>query len=353
MARRGKRGEGSVYFSKTDRRWVARFPLGVVNGKRVAKRVKAPNERAARVELERLRRAYGVGGSPATSVLDAYLAGWLIGHRDVRASTHRSYTDHVRLHISPLLGGIPVARLRPSDIDRLIADRLAAGLSPSTVRRIITTLHVALQAGVRRGEIADNVAGMVRLPRVQRQSVRAMSADDGHKLLDAVAGHWLEQLVRLLLGSGLRLGEALALDQEDLFPAEGFVRLRASKTTIRAVPVSEDAADALRMALAVAPRRGAREPVFFGPRTGDRLKGSTASHALPRVLERAGLERLTPHGLRHGAATLMVASGVHMRVVAEQLGHRNPALTARIYAHVLPESQREAVRSLPRRSEVR
>jgi integrase len=122
------------------------------------------------------------------------------------------------------------------------------------------------------------------------------------------------------------------------------------------VPVSDDAVEALREALRQAPRVGPDEPVFFEPRrprgrrVRDRLRGDSVTHALPRILEAKGLARLTPHKLRHGAATLMLADGTPMRVIAEQLGHRNPALTARVYAHVVPEAQRAAVRSLePRR----
>lgn len=357
--RRARRGEGTVYYSRTDRRWVARYPLGIVKGRRKAKRVRAASERAARAALEELRRIYGAGASAQTATLDEYLDDWLARHRDVEPSTLRSYRDHVEHHISPLLGGIPVARLRPHDVDRLIADRLAATskrgrpYSPTTVRRIVTTLHIALEEAVDRGELPFNVARKVRLPPAPKHLVPAMSHAEGERLLEAVAGHWLEPLIALLLGSGLRLGEALALYQGDVHPDLGYVTLRKSKTSLRSVQVSEDAVQAIREALRAAKVRGPLEPLFLGPRSGKQLTGATVSHALPRLLERAGLPRVTPHGLRHGHATLMVADGVHMRVVAEQLGHRNPALTAKVYAHVRPESQREALAGLPRRSRVR
>lgn len=339
---------------------MARVSLGIVGGKRIGRKVRAPSEAAARAELEQLRRTYAGGTDPTTETLDEYLARWLAGHRDVRPSTLRSYREHVTDHIAPLLGGIIVTKLRPADVERLIADRLAAKrqrgsakLSPTTVCRIVTTLRIALNRGVRRGELAANVAALVDLPRVEREPVTAMSGVGAERILEAVDGHWLEPIVRLLLGSGLRLGEAVALNQRDAFIDEAFVRLRISKTTIRAVPVSPDAVEALRMAFAIAPRRGLDEPLFFGPRRDERLRGDSVSQALPRLLVAHGLPRLTPHGLRHATATLMVAAGVHMRVIAEQLGHANPALTAKTYSHVLPSSQREAVKVLPGRSRAR
>jgi integrase len=73
------------------------------------------------------------------------------------------------------------------------------------------------------------------------------------------------------------------------------------------------------------------------------MRGDSVTHAL------RALTGLTPHALRHGAATLMLTGGASMRTIAEQLGHRNPALTARVYAHVVPEAQRAAVSLLERR----
>lgn len=348
MARRGRRGEGTVYYSHADRRWVARFPLGVVKGKRVAKRVKCRTERQAMAELERLRRAYGAGGDPATQTLDQYLEDWLRAHgRSIRPSTLTSYRGHVENHISPLLGGIPVARLRPADVRRLVDDLERRGKAPATIRLIVTTLRIALNAAVAERSIPDNPAAGVKLPRVERDPVRPLTADEADAIRTAVRGSWLEPIVRFLLGSGVRLGEAIGLDQRDLHLEAGYVSLRKSKTIVRSVDISDDAVAALRLALAVAPRRGPNEPVFFSPKEPrGRMLGSSVSHALPRYLADSGLGHFHPHLIRHGVATIMLSAGHSMRVIAEQLGHRNPAITARIYAHVIPESQRAAIGSL-------
>lgn len=347
MARRGRRGEGSVYFSKADRRWIARFPLG--QGR--TKRVKCRSQGQADRELERLSRLYRAGGNPATGTLDDYLAGWLPEHgRSVRPSTRRSYEGHVRLHISPLLGGIRLADLAPRDVRRLIAELERQGKSAGTIHLVVRTLSSALSAAVADRTLTDNAVRGVRLPRIERDPVRALTGDQADAIIGAVAGSWIERPVRVWLGSGLRRGEVIGLDQGDLMLDDGYVRVRHSKTDVRSAPVSDDAVAALREALADAPRRAADAPVFFGVRHRyERMPADSISHALPRILEAAGLARLTPHALRHGAATLMLTGGASMRAIAEQLGHKNPATTARIYAHVVPESQRAAVKLLERR----
>ncbi len=352
MARRRlHRGEGSISYSKATRRWEVFFPLGVVNGKRRRVHRVADSEDAANDELDTLRRIFGAGGDPATMTLDAYLRTWLASYGpSLRPRTRQAYEIHVRLHISPLLGGIVVARLRPRDVERLVAERLQAGCSPATVHRIISTLHNALEQAKRRRSIVDNPADGVMLPRVERDPIVPMSRADRDAILAAVKGEWVEPIVRLLLGTGMRLGEACGLDQRDLDLVHAFVRVRVSKTVARSVPLSADAVAALRLALARAPRRGDDEPVFFGPRRTRaghfaRLQTSSVSHALPELLERKNQPRLHPHLLRHGAATLMLAAGVHERVIGAQLGHRSKSST-RIYEHVVPELQRDAVATL-------
>lgn len=348
MRRRRRRGEGSVYRSQGS--WIARYPLGVVNGKRISKRVRCATEREALGELERMRRIYGSGGTPASGTVGSYLEEWLRSWRDVRPSTLTSYTGHVRLHIAPLLGGIPLSKLQPSDVRRLIEELQRKHLKPASIVRIVTTLRIALKAAVRERVITDNPAAHVRLPRVERDAVVPITPEGADAIYDATRETWVGPIVRLLLGSGLRLGEATGLDQGDLLLADGFVRVRRSKTTVRAVPITDDAVEALREALALAPRRGPDEPVFYSPRKPrERLAGSSVTHALPRILERAGLRPITPHQLRHGAATLMLFAGHQMRVISEQLGHRNKAITEEYYAHVLPIAQRAAVASLERK----
>lgn len=345
--RRGRRGEGSVYYSATDKRWIAKWPLGVVDGKRQTRRVKCRTELEANRELERMRRAYSSGGDPASGTLGQYLARWLPEHRGIRDSTRASYETHIRLYIDPLLGGIPLAKLQPGDVRRLVTDLERQGKSPGYIHLVVRTLSVALNAAKHDRIIPDNATEGVRLPRIDREPVRALTVDEAERILSAVEGTWIERPVRVWLGSGLRRGEVLGLDQGDVHP--GFVSVRVSKTRRRAVPVTVDAASALSEAIQEAPRRGRDEPVFFSPRTGDRMRGDAITHALGRTMERAGLGRVTPHALRHGAATLMLTAGNPMRVIAEQLGHRNPALTARVYAHVVPEAQRTAVAALERR----
>lgn len=332
--RRGRRGDGSIV--QRDGKFLARISRteGGIR-KREARTFTLRND--AEWWLSQAKRN---GEAPEDILVRDYLERWLAGKRRVAPSTLAQYTNHVRVHIVPVLGGYRLADLRRRHVDAMVADRLAyvsegtgRALSPATVGKLVVTLRSALEDAVPR-DIPENPAARVESPKVDRDPVTAMTSEDARAIVKAVRGTWMEYVVRVLLGSGMRVGEAVALNQGDV--RDGWVGLRKSKTTIRAVRLSADADEAIHEAIRQAPRRGKAEPVFFGPR-GDRMSRHSLTHALSK------LTGVTAHGLRHGTATLMVAAGVHMRVVAEQLGHANPAMTARVYSHVAPESQEIAI----------
>lgn len=365
--RRAPRGSGGVGWDRTARSWYARIHVRDATGRRVARKVRAPTQDAALEALRALRARYGAdaSGDEPMGTLSAYLASWLASHeRTVRPSTAASYRSHVTLHIDPLLGGIQLHRLRPSDVDRLVARLVAKGMRPSSVARVVATLRIALGRAVRRRLIPDNPAARAPLPRAEHRLVEPMTDAQADRIVEALAGdpkaepptddHWLLPIVRVMLGTGLRVGEACGLDWGDAHEGTdddpGYVVVRVSKTRQRVQPLTPDAADAIRSLREARTLVSDRAPVFAMPsgrRKGRRMLVQSVSHALPVALEERGLARVTPHQLRHGYATRLVAHGVHMRLVGELLGHADGgALAARTYAHVVPEHLATAVRSL-------
>lgn len=333
--KRGRWGNGGTT-RRPNGRWQAQWST-TEGGKRVRKSATFVLQSEAEWWLREKRR----GHSPATDeTVGEYLDEWLRGKRKIRASTHRLYESHVRVHLRPALGDFGMMELRERHVQSFV-DGLT--VSPGTVKLILGTLRAALRTAEDKHLIHDNPAKHVEAPEVRRPPVEALTPKDALAIIDAVTGTWIEHVVRFLIGSGCRIGEACDLNQEDVM--DGFVRIRRPKTQPRATFVSEDGMEALREAIRLAPRVGRNEPVFFGPKTGDRLTRETVTHALPRLLEAAGLPALSPHKLRHGAASMMAADGWSMKIIAEQLGN-SEALVARTYAHISPSVQRRAVGSL-------
>jgi integrase len=343
MARR-RRGEGALFRRKSDGLWVARVSLGVRNGQRRQREEHARTEDDARDLLRRMLRLAGRGLDPAAGrqLTEVFLADWLAAVRPtVRAATATSYAGHVERHIAPVLGGIPVGKLNPADVRAMMADRSAAGVSPSTVGRILVTLRMALASGVRDGILDRNVGALVRPPRVERDAPRALDPADALRLVAAIEDDWLGPLYVLLLATGLRLGEACALDWRDLDLDRGTVAVRSGKTarSVRTVPILAFAIPVLRRHRTTTDPDA---PVFLGQRSGERLTGYVASQHWPRLLRDRNLRPLRAHDLRHAWASLALAAGVPMRVIADQLGHASPALTANVYAHLGQDALAEA-----------
>jgi integrase len=321
-------------------------------GKRRTVRRRAPDKDAADRALRRLQREWGQAGEVAFVRLDDYLDEWLVAVKpSVAVSTHESYRIHVDKHISPALGAFTVGSLRPADVQGFVTRLDAKGLSASTVAHVITTLRMALGEAVRDGELTANPAAGARLPKRSHEPVEAMTLERARAIRRAVRKHWLEPIVTLLLGTGMRVGEACALDWHDVDLKAGKLLIRKGKTrsAVRTVHLVPWVVTALERQRATTRRYGPREPVFLGSRinretrTIERLSTQSVTHAFPELLVAQGQPRMRVHDLRHGTATLLLAEGVPMRVISEILGHSNPAITARLYAHVGDESQRSAM----------
>jgi integrase len=347
--REHRRGEGSVYQDRSTRVWVAAFTVGWKDGKRIRrKRVSRDGTKpGAQRELARLQRWYGDTGDVGLMTLGAYLDDWLdIGKPTMAPRTWATYEAHVRRHISPLLGGIHVATLRPNDVRRLVRDRVASGLSAQTVHAIVSTLRTALAVAVDDGELPRNAASRADLPPVDRAPVDAMTAERAAAILDAVKDDAeYGALFTLLLGCGLRIGEATALEWSDIDLDSGRLTIRRGKTRAarRTIPLPRFVHAAL------VEHRGDRRRtglVWTAAHGKGPLRRNVALDRFRACLAAAGLPSMTLHQLRHGTATLLVQRGVPMRDVSEIMGHSDPAMTARFYAHVSDGSKRKAMRSL-------
>ena len=190
------------------------------------------------------------------------------------------------------------------------------------------------------------------------------------RLLEAARGDRLEPLIVLMLGTGLRRREALALHWSDVDLNGGHVRVRWTLARVdralvfdepktersrRFVPLPSPVADTLkpigqRRWLSGSQRsrgcRGRPTDLVFPTQIGTPIDPRNALRAFEGIVGRAGLTGVGLHTLRHSAASALIASGAHIRVVQELLGHSSYGITADIYSHVAIEQQREAAERL-------
>lgn len=160
---------------------------------------------------------------------------------------------------------------------------------------------------------------MAKGPRLEHREIKSLAPNDVRRFLTAIKGHRLERLFTVAVATGMRQGELLGLRWSDVDQIAG------TRT--------------VRQALAALPR----DSVYvFANDAGGPLHPGTVYHALQDVLRDAGLPRVSFHALRHSYASLLLAQGVHPRIVMEMLGHSQISLTMNTYSHVIPALQREA-----------
>lgn len=221
---------------------------------------------------------------------------------------------------------------------------MGRGLGPASLSRKLSAIRSFFRHGCRAGWFRHNPALGVRGPNRGRGRPLPRALDEGEVLrlvrgaLALPKGRYgvrtlrVWALVELLYGSGLRAGEALSLDWDDVDQAQGFVKVQGKGGKQRMVPFGRKAGEALAAYRRACGKGGEDGPVFLG-RTG-RLSQRQLTKDFARLAGSAGLgKRVTAHVLRHSFATHMLNRGADLRVVQELLGHSRLA-TTEIYTRV-------------------
>ena len=360
MGRRTK-GEGGVY-RRADGRWCASVDLGIVRDKRRRRVVYGKTRREVAQKLFALRKEAERGNlrEPNRLTVEHFLDRWLEdGARpSVRQTTLENYRSVIRNHIVPGLGSERLSGLSPLKIQEFYSTMQKTGVSPRMRQLVHAVLHRALGQAVRWNVISQNPAANVVRPKVPRHEVNALSPAQSRRLLEVAKGGPYEALYVLALTTGLRQGELFGLRWKDvnlrqrsisvqraIVEVNGRIQVSEPKSAKgrRRVELSKLALDAIRAhrkQLRATPHPEAW--VFSDSKGGPIRKNNFTRRFWWPLRERAGLAGVRFHDLRHTAASLLLSTGVHPKVVQERLGHSSVVLTLDVYSHVLGSLQRDA-----------
>jgi len=274
--------------------------------------------------------------SEALSRESEVFLGYLEGERGASPHTLKSYrTDLVQFEAfvrSRRLGPLPPTDARAIRV--YLAGLSEAKIARSSIARKLAVLRSFFRYLARRRRIEVNPVKDLTGPKVPRTLPRALLYDDIVQLLDKTEHPEKSELrdgavLELLYATGLRVGEAAALDVPDVDFGSGVVLVRGKGNKERLVPVGDQALRALDAYLA-ARRKG---PLFLNAR-GERLTVRSLHRIVRASAKRAGFHRpVSPHTLRHSFATHLLDEGADLRVIQEFLGHARLSTTQR-YTHV-------------------
>ncbi len=275
---------------------------------------------------------------PTKTTFADFAARWLNEYARATLSpkTVEGYESIIRCHLKPALGNVPLAQVKPEHLQKLYAKKLAAGCSPRTARYIHVTAHVILHIAQKWGLLSRNVADSVTAPKQRRTEMHVLDEEAIQLMLEAARSTPYYSLYHLLLFTGLRRSEALALrwSDVDLFSAKlsvsrslhhgkdgtfSFLPPKTAKAR-RMVALPPSACLVLRehrQQYGVMTESSLKEdgPVFCHS-DGSPMLPDTVSHAWAKLADEIGYPEVRLHDLRHTHASLMLKQGIHLKVAS-------------------------------------
>lgn len=374
MASRRPKGSGSVKEVKPGV-WRVRVFVGsdpiTRKPRQVERTVRGGRRKAEAVAHELASEVQSGARSVAIQGTVAYLfSEWTAHLQSVgrhRPVTIQTYEQVMRVHLFPALGLIELRKLAVIDLDRYYRSKQDEGFKTGTVRHHHAILSSALEQAVKWQWVTTNVAKSASPPALVREEKKPPSGADIRKLLEAAEDDIdLATAVALAALTGARRGELCGLKWTDIDWDAGTLLIERAQVRLiggdstgptksgkpRRVSLGTAGLTVLTAYRAAISER-ARGLGIEAPPDGWLLSADcgtsptpvqSLSHSFQALGKRAGVP-VTPHLLRHFAASEMVGSGVDVRTAAGRLGH-TPEMLLRVYAHVMPMRDAEAAKLL-------
>lgn len=239
----------------------------------------------------------------------------------------------------------------PLDVRGYLAFMRNGGYSKSSIARKLATLRSFYKYMVRCKRLEASPVSVIRTPRQDKRLPKCLEYQQIDALLSTpdsadLLGSRDKAILETIYSAGLRIGELVALDMEDLDEFSSAVRVRGKGKKERIVPLGGKAVDSIRAYLEIRGREGlaAAHGALFVNRHGQRLTDRSIRRKLDKYLQMAGIDSpASPHTLRHSFATHMLNAGADLRSVQELLGHENLS-TTQIYTHLTTQRLQEVYR---------
>lgn len=376
MAKTRSNNEGNIRL-RSDGRYEVRVTVGhdIMTGKpkRVSKYA-STKEEAVRL----LNQMSFLNDTSPNNFTRVTLGDWLelclevYMKNTIKQSTYLSYESYIRVHLKPALGDIALQDLTPRTLQLFYNYKAEAeGLSAKTIVNINLFLHRALKFAVAEGYLNSNPASSVNLPSGNRPQIVILTRDEQTRLIQGSYQHRYGVFIRLVLFTGMRLGELLGLRWEDVDVQGRRIYIRRtlnrlnkakkptdpkepttaiviqspkSQNSIRSIPLLPQVLQDLQGWRSVQQNDKQVggdvycESGFIVTNTnGGYIEPRTFKDYYNQILQMSGLRHFTFHALRHTFASRAMEQGMDIKTLSVILGHASVSFTLDTYAHVLDD----------------
>lgn len=370
-ATKNAKGGGTIR-KRSDGRWEARYTLGIdpKTGKQIQKSVYGKTQKEVRQKLTAITAEIDDGtymDIPRLKTAD-WLNTWVTEYiGNVKASTRKSYQDHVRLNIIPYIGNVPLSKVTAAMIQQMYNElQTEKELSPKTIKNVHGVLHRALEQAQKMGYIRSDPLAAVTLPRIEKKQINPLEDEELCAFLKEIRGSPYELVYFVTVFTGLRQGEVLGLtwdcvnfEKQTLLINKQHGKKKGTREYCfsslkndrpRVIEAADGVMDALKKQQLRQQRWAARlkdgwdnpDNLVFTTETGRYLCNQTVYLAFKKIVRRLHLDATRFHDLRHTYAVNSLKSGDDIKTVQENLGHQTAAFTLDVYAHATNSMKRES-----------
>lgn len=372
--RKRNQGDGTLRLRK-DGRWEGRVVIGYdEKGLPITKNVTAKTKRECVEKLEALKQSLGKAPSKASPKMPfgEWMDFWYQNYckPGLRFTTQATYEERIYKQIIPKIGETPLDEITPGTLEKFYAHlksdgRLTRreiygnGLSNGVIRSIHAHIRAALAKAVSEKLIRSNPAELCRLPPKKSPEIKTLTPEEMQKLLIQAKEEGFYEMFLLDLSTGLRRGEILALQWDDInFETRMLTVSKQIKYVggkLHIIPPKTKAADrSIKLPVPlIEVLKEYRKTVnskwlFPSPvKEEDVPRDPTACRKrLSKILERAGCKHVSFHALRHTFATQSLRYGMDVKTLAATIGHTSVETTLNVYSHATEEMQRAAANKI-------
>lgn len=370
-------GEGSIYQRK-DGYWAAKyFPRAGAK----AKYLYGKSEGEVKRKLRELKQSPEVliQTDPIRMTVEEYFTNWINVYKrpTVKQATFDRMDVVLRKQIKPHIGNLQMGAVTSDDCQNLITTLTEEGLSFTVVKKAFDMMNSCFLHATIKKDIPENPMLVVQGPSAsmfESKDIRALTEEEEKKLLEELKRNWstgnsmysYRDVFIVMLNTGVREGEMVALDWEDIDFEDKLMNVHKTVVMIkgrdktgqltgkcwqavqdtpktksgnRMVPLNEKALTALKRLRKAYPD----SKHVVTSETGSRPVVNVLQKQLKRAASRCDMVNVTPHTLRHTFATRLFERGADVKTVSAILGHSSVNITYNTYIHVIKEKKMDVV----------